>query len=137
MNRIFQNIEEVLIIRKLKINPNQIYRVYTENMDVKGYTVRFWDKKTLYGKNIIVIESRIYKLVYQNFFLVPLVSLVSLYLTKTLDISNKQLFSNNFFNFRKISKNKLFLNTVCVWMLIAKPVGVVSIWSMVRWKPWT
>ena len=41
---------------KLKTNQNQIYRVYTENKDFNGYKVRFWHKKKLYGKNIIVIE---------------------------------------------------------------------------------
>ena len=35
---------------------NQIYRVYTENKDFNGYKVRFWHEKTLYAKNIIVIE---------------------------------------------------------------------------------
>ena len=45
-----------LFVFELKTNQNQIYRVYTENRDFNGYKVRFWRKKKLYGKNIIVIE---------------------------------------------------------------------------------
>ena len=41
---------------KLKTNPKQIYHVYTENTDFKDYKVRFWHKKKLYERNIIVTE---------------------------------------------------------------------------------
>ena len=56
---------------------------------------------------------------------------------KNKEVSTWQWFSNNFLNFRKIAKTVFFVNTGSVWMLIQKAVGVVSIWLMVRRKPWT